>query len=92
MWLEELKQQNLLALGHTQATQEEPPPKTDHPQRTEKERQRINKGMQSLYEELAASVNHIDPGEYTENRIQGLLEQARMNDVGRKYCLDVMKM
>ncbi len=88
MWLEELKQQNLLALGHTQSKQAEPPPKTDERQLTGEEHQRLKQGMQSLYEELAASVKHIDPSEYTEDRIQGLLEQARVNDVRRKYSLD----
>ena len=85
MWLHDLKQQNRNPQPRSQASDQEPPIRADH--LTDEEHIRLKEKTQALHNELAASVKHIDPAEYTESRVHQLLEQAHQNAFHRKTVI-----
>ena len=62
----------LVALAET-----DPSPEESAFSLSKEEHARIARAAEVLHDELAATVRHIDPAEYSEERLQELLAQAQ---------------
>ena len=88
MWLRDLKQKNKDALKSPSESAPEQGRKRDTVFVPRCEQVRLSENIQALHEELAESVTHIDPAEYSEEKIELLLQQAKTNDQCRKFLTD----
>lgn len=82
MWLHELKKENESPAREQELKVPEPvdePAENDAFTITTEEHVRWKARVKDLCQSLAQTVRHIDPTEYTEGRIQGLLAMARQN-------------
>lgn len=82
MWLPELKKKNASAAREQEGSLPEPleaAEENDAITITKAEHMRWNARDQDLQESLAQAVRHIDPAEYTDDRIQQLLATAQQN-------------
>ncbi len=82
MWLHDLKRKNTGGPLSSTSTSLSPPAEALHKQRhglSRQELDRLTQKTQELREELTAAVRHVDPSEYSDERIQQLLTQARRN-------------
>ena len=82
MWLRELKQrefEDLPALDGEDQVEEERGFSL-----TKEEHARLTQAGQSLRDELAAAVRHIDPSEYSQERLQQLLTEANQKPTSRR--------
>lgn len=78
MWLRDLKRENTGRQASTASPLSDAPPL--HRQRhglSRQELERLTQRTQELRDELTATIHHVDPSEYSEERIQHLLAQAR---------------
>ena len=78
MWLRDLKRENDGAQGSAAAPLSNDP--ALHRERhglSRQELDRLVQRTQELREELTATIHHVDPSEYSDERIQQLLVQAR---------------
>lgn len=84
MWLEELKLENKLSnrLRPEYDGGQDTPQKADL--LTKDELARLTQKSQALHDELATTVRHIDPAEYSEERVHALLAEARLAGGNRK--------
>lgn len=74
--LTQRQHQPLLALAEP-----DPTPEESAVSLTREEHARLTRASQVLHDELAATIRHIDPSEYSEERLQELLAQAQDNSV-----------
>lgn len=79
MWLRDLKRENGSG-GEGSATSPLSHARPLHKQRhglSRQELDRLVQRTQELRDELTAAIHHVDPSEYSDERIQHLLAQAR---------------
>ena len=78
MWLHDLKRKNAGSplSSTTPASTTEPLHKQRHGL-SRQELDRLIRKTQELRDELTAAVRHVDPSEYSDERIQQLLAEAR---------------
>ncbi len=84
MWLEELKLENKLSnrLRPEYDGGQDTPQKADL--LTKDELARLSQRAQALHDELATTVRHIDPAEYSEERVHALLTEAHLGGDNRR--------
>lgn len=88
MWLRDLKQKNKDALNPSDDSSTEKGRKRDTVFVPRCEQVRLSENIQALHDELAETVTHVDPAEYSDEKIELLLRQAKTNDQCRKFLTD----
>ncbi len=86
MWLRDFQYQNELSTRSEREPLLEEENSSEGPgwSLTQAEQSKLREASQALQRELAATVRHIDPSEYSQERIIGLLAQASANSNKRR--------